>query len=126
MRVLIDSSAWIEYIDGSNIGKKVRDLILSENEIYSLSVIISEVISKTKRQNKNTDLSYNILNRNSIILEISPEIAKQAGLIHAEQKLKQKSFSLVDSIILSTARKLNAKVLTKDSHLLQFKESLAL
>lgn len=126
MKVLVDSSAWIEYLEGSELGKKVRELVISNNEIYSLSIIIAEVVSKVKRSKMNAELAYETIISNSQIINISHEIAKQAGLLHAELKNKINGFSLADSFILVSARQLNASILTKDSHLQRFKEAIKL
>lgn len=123
MRYLIDSSAWIEYFEGSTEGEKVWNILKKEN-IYSLSLIIAEVVSKVKRSNKDSDLAYRIISSNSKILDITPEIAKEAGLLHAKIKKKVKNFGLVDALILVSARKLNAKILTRDMHFKEFNEAV--
>ncbi|MDP1729465.1 MAG: PIN domain-containing protein [archaeon] len=126
MKVLVDSSAWIEYLEGSELGKKVRELIISNNEIYSLSIIIAEVVSKVKRTHMNAELAYETIISNSLIINTSSETAKQAGLLHAELKNKINGFSLADAFILTSARQLKASILTKDSHLQRFKEAIKL
>lgn len=123
MKVLIDSSAWIEYLEGSSAGKKVSD-ILKTDDTYSLNLIIAEVISKVKRSNKDANLAYRIISSNSKILTITPEIAKNAGLLHADIKKKIKRFGLIDSLILISARNLKAKILTGDGHFKGFKETI--
>ena len=124
MRYIIDSYAWIEYLNGSSIGEKVMKILKSGDEIYSLNLIIAEVISIIKRKNSNVDIAYQAITLNSKIAEISSEIAKEAGLFHAETKKKIKNFGLVDSLIYIVARKLNAKILTGDEHFRGFKEAV--
>lgn len=122
MIYLIDSSAWIDYLRGSELGKKVREILLEENEVYVISIIISEVVSKIKRDNGDVEIAYRSIISNSKIAEITPKISKEAGLLHADMKNKIKGFGLVDSLIISVAKKLNAKILTKDEHFKKFKE----
>ena len=124
MRYIIDSYAWIEYLNGSSIGEKVMKILKSGDEIYSLNLIIAEVISIIKIKNSNVDIAYQAITLNSKIAEISSEIAKEAGLFHAETKKKIKNFGLVDSLIYIVARKLNAKILTGDEHFRGFKEAI--
>jgi len=124
MRYIIDSYAWIEYLNGSSIGEKVMKILRGDNEIYSLNLIIAEVISMIKRNNSNVDIAYRAITLNSKIAEVSSEIAKEAGLFHAETKKKIKNFGLVDSLIYAVARKLNAKILTGDEHFKEFKEAV--
>ena len=57
MKYIIDSFAWIEYLEGSKLGEKVREAILNKgNEIFSLNLCIAEVVSKAKR--KKLDVQY--------------------------------------------------------------------
>lgn len=124
MRYIIDDYAWAEYLEGSKLGENVREVILGEDEIFSLSLTIAEVISKVKRKKGNFEIAFNAIKSNSKIVEISPEIAKKAGLFHAEIREKIKNFGLVDALILILARKLNAKILTGDEHFREFKEAI--
>ena len=126
MKFIIDSSAWIEYLEGSLLGEKVRKILFENNEIYVLNLMIAEVVSKVKRKKGDADTAYNSIISNSKIVELTPKIAKEAGLLHAEIRKKIKNFGLVDAIILSSARKLGAKILTKDEHFRRFKESIFL
>lgn len=121
MRYLIDTSAWIEYLEGSKEGEKVNNLLIKENEIYTISIIISEVVSKVKRKNSNTEIAYSSIIKNSKIFDLTPRVSKEAGLLHAEIKEKNRNFSLVDALILCSAKALKAKLVTKDSHFKSFK-----
>lgn len=123
MNYLIDSSAWIEYLEGSKEGEKVSEF-LKKGEIFSLSLIMAEVISKVKRMGKDFNLAYRIISSNSKVLEINPQIAKESGLLHAEIKKKKTSFGLIDAIILVSARKLKANLVTQDNHFKGFKEAI--
>lgn len=125
MKYFIDSSAWIEYFEGSSLGRDVFD-ILKKEDVYSFSIIVSEVISKVKRNNKDFNLAFKVISSNSKILDITPEIAKEAGIFHAEMKKKQKDFGLIDSIIWVIAKKLDAKLVTCDFHFKDFKNVLLL
>ena len=123
MNYLIDSSAWIEYLEGSKEGEKVSEF-LKKGEIFSLSLIIAEVISKVKRMEKDFNLAYKIISSNSKVLEINPQIAKESGLLHAEIKKNKANFGLIDAIILVSTRKLKANLVTQDNHFKGFKEAI--
>lgn len=126
MRFFLDSSAWVEYLEGSFRGKEISRILEEDNEIYSTSIIISEVVSRAKRKKQNVEVSFRAITINSRILEITPEIAKEAGILHAEMKAKKKDFGLVDAIIWTAAEKLNAKLVTCDSHFKSFKNVVLL
>ena len=124
MRILIDSYCWIEYLEGSETGKKVSGLLERNNEIYVIDLIIAEIINKAKRQGKDADVAYNMLASNARVIEISSEMAKKAGLLHAEMKEKIKDFGLIDAFILIAAREVGAKIYTGDKHFKGFKEAV--
>jgi len=125
MKCIIDSYAWIEYLEGSKLGEKVREMIINENnEIFSLNLCIAEVVSKAKRKNLDVETAFKAININSRVVEVTPEIAKKAGLFHAEIRSKIKDFGLVDALILMLARELNAKILTGDPHFKDYKEAI--
>ena len=124
MKIIIDSYAWIEYLEGKISGQKVNDILKKENEIYTLNLTISEIVSRVKRKGGNSELAYNAIISNSRIINVPPKLAKEAGLLHAEIKKKIKDFGLMDSIILASARELGAKIITGDTHFKGFKETI--
>ena len=124
MKYIIDAYAWIEYLIGGKLGEKVREIILSNEEIISLNITIAEVISKINRKKGNIDIAYNAINTNSKIIDITPEIAKEAGILHAETRKQIENFGLVDALLVITAREMRAKILTGDHHLKNFKEAI--
>ena len=124
MKFIIDSYALIEYLDGSSLGEKVKKIIEGNNELFSLNLTILEVISRTKRKKMDFESAYQLIISISKIAEITPELAKKAGIIHAEIREKIKDFGLVDSLLIILARKLNAKILTGDEHFRGFKEAI--
>ncbi len=122
MKYIIDTSAWIEYLNGSRSGESVNKILRDENEIYVISLIISEVVSKVKRKGGSVDLAYDCIIKNSRIFDITPKISKKIGILHAETRNKISSFSLADASIVCSAETIGAKVVTKDTHFKGFKE----
>lgn len=124
MKVVIDSYAWIEYLDGSAKGKRVKDILGSENECYTLPLTISEVISRAERTNKDVDIAYEIMTNNSKIVNLDASTSKEAGLFHAHIRKKIHDFGIVDAFIFIVACKLGAKIITGDLHFKGFKEAV--
>ena len=125
MRYIIDAWAWVEYLIGSNYGEKIRNIIENdENEIFTSSVTIAEVLSVVKRENRNFEEAYKIILSNSKAFDVTSEIVKETALIHAEAKKKIKDFGLADSFILSSSKRLNAKIITGDPHFKGFSNVL--
>jgi predicted nucleic acid-binding protein len=123
-RYVVDSYAWIEYLDGTEIGRKVSDLIKENNEIFTCVLTIAEVVSKAARKGKDVKIAYDVLNSNSKIIDADEELSLRAGLLHYEMRKTVKDFGLADAYILATAGKLKAKILTGDIHFKNMKEAV--
>ncbi len=123
-RYVVDSYAWIEYLDGTEIGRKVSDLIKENNEIFTCVLTIAEVVSKAARKGKDAKIAYDVLTSNSKIIDADEELSLLAGLLHYEMRKTVKDFGLADAYILATAGKLKAKILTGDMHFKNMKEAV--
>jgi len=122
---LVDSYAWIEYLRGSSNGEKVNK-ILNSKDCFTLNLVISEVVSKLKREKKDYELAYTAIINNSKILFSSPKFSKEIGLLHAEMKSKSKNFGLIDAHLLFLSKEFNLKIITGDMHFKNHKNVLFL
>jgi predicted nucleic acid-binding protein len=125
-KYVVDAYAWIEYLDGSEAGQKLRALLEKTDEMYTCAVTLAEVISKVSRMNKDVQVAYDVLLSNSQVVDVDEALSLQAGLLHFEMRKTEKDFGLADSYVLATARKLKAKVLTGDKHFRSIKEAVLL
>jgi predicted nucleic acid-binding protein len=124
-RFVFDASAWIEYLEGTEKGKAIIKIAENEdNEIFTSSTTVAEVISKFLRANKDTKIAITGINNLSIVIDASQEISIAAGQIHVEEKKKNKEFGMLDAFVAATAKKLNAKILTMDPDFKHFKEAI--
>lgn len=121
---VIDAYAWIEYLDGSDSGKKVASIIENDDTIHTCAITLGEVVSKVARKGKDAKIAYDVLLSNSQIITVDEEISLQAGLIHCEMRKTIKDFGLADAYILAAARKLKSKILTGDPHFQEIKEAI--
>lgn len=124
MSYLFDAYAWIEYLQGSSKGEKVNDFLNSGEEIFVLPITIAEVVSKTKRMESNAELAYKVIISKSKILDLTPKIAKEAGLLQAQMRKKYPQFGIVDAILIETAKSTGTKIITGDHHFKDFKEAI--
>jgi len=125
MKYVIDSWAWIEYLIGSSHGEKVREIAENkENEMFTCVLSIAEIMSMTKRENRDSDSAYNFITSLSKIYDVNNELSKNAGFLHAEIRKTIKDFGLVDAFILAISKELKAKILTGDKHFKSFKEAV--
>jgi predicted nucleic acid-binding protein len=122
MRYLIDSCAWIEYLNGDNSGEKISEILEGNNEIFVLPLNIAEVISYLKRNNNSVEIGYNSIIKNSKLFQITPKLAREAGLLHADLKKKNSGFSLADAFMIVAAQDYLCKLVTTDTHFKGFKE----
>jgi predicted nucleic acid-binding protein len=113
-RYVVDSWAWIAYLEGSLVGQKVREIIVDDgNEIFTHVLSLGEIVSKVRRMEKDTDVAVSAITTNSKLFALEKD-SKDAGLLHAKMVSKGSKFGLADAFVLSAARKLGAKVLTGD------------
>jgi predicted nucleic acid-binding protein len=123
-KYVIDAYAWIEYLDGTEAGRKVNTILEGENETYSCALTVAEVVSKVARKNQNVKAAYDVVLSNSQIVNVDEELSLQAGLLHCEMRKTLKDFGLADAYVLATAKKLKANILTGDIHFKKVKEAI--
>ncbi|MEK6925131.1 MAG: PIN domain-containing protein [Nanoarchaeota archaeon] len=126
MKYFVDSSAWIEYFEGSSSGEKVNDILQEDNEIFILNINIGEVVSFLKRKDKNIETAYESMIKRAKIFKLTPRISKEAGALHAEKRMNKSTISLADTLIICAAKSISAKIITKDSHFRDLKEAIML
>jgi len=124
-RFVVDSWAWLEYLNGTGSGQKLRNLIDKEgNEVFTSIISYSEVISVAKRKNMDVDIAENALATFSEIVDIDKNMARETALFHGEIRKKINDFGLGDAFVVVTANKLNAKIVTGDPHFKDMKNVL--
>ena len=128
IKYVIDSWAWVEYLSQSLNGEKIKLILDDEkNEIFINSIILSEVISKTAREKRDTNIAFKALTSLGRMADINDQqFSQEVGLLHARTREKIKDFGLADAIILSTSLAEEAKILTKDSHFSGFPRAVLL
>jgi PIN domain nuclease of toxin-antitoxin system len=121
---VIDAYAWLEYLDGTDAGRKVTATLESSDGVFTCAVTLAEVVSKVARKGKDAKIAYDVLLSNSQIVCVDEELSLQAGLLHSEMRKTSKDFGLDDAYVLATARRLKAKILTGDAHFKSLKEAI--
>lgn len=126
-KFVLDAYAWLEYFEGSNKGQLIREFLMNNKNFYFVNKLtFAEVISVVKRKGLNVGIASNAMATLSKVYDGDVSFYLEAGLLHAEIKKKIKDFGLADAFVLLTARKLNAKVITGDSHFKSFKNEVLL
>lgn len=118
---LLDTWAWIEYFEGSEIGRRVDEKIKSEDQIYTSVVTLAELSDNFHRKDAITGYSWEeireFVETKTEILPVTPENASKAGKTKTRQRKEMKNFGLMDAIILETARQNDIKLISGDPHL---------
>lgn len=121
-KYIIDAYAWIEYLEGSSQGKKVKTILSEAREVLTHAVTVAEVVSRIKRKGFDGEMAFTALQGLSQIVPASADFSKEVGLIHAETRAKIPGFGLADAFVLALARKTGGKIVTGDPHFKQEKE----
>ena len=122
-KVVVDSYAWIEYFIGSEKGERVKKMIENPSiDIITPSIVVAEVTSITKREQRDVEEAYSHMTTNTQIITLDAQQARKVGEKHAEIRKTIKDFGMADVIILMTAQSLNAKIITGDPHFKGMKE----
>jgi len=120
---VLDTFAWIEYFAGSEQGEKARQYIESGDAITP-SIVIAEFADKYEREGMNPKERLSFIRTKSSVSSLDDIIAETAGRISAQRRTKVKGWGLVDSVILATARTVEAKVVTGDEHFRDLEEAI--
>ncbi len=132
MKIVIDTYAWVEFLIGSEKGKKVKELIENADEVYTPSTVLAETARKFLREgaDEKTIASWlEIIISTSVITQIDSAIALEAAKCQLELTQKAKisklnTPSLFDSIVYATARMYQCKILTGDEHFKNLHETV--
>ena len=118
--MLFDTSAWIEFFQGTENGKKVEDLLKREKHFTNV-VTFAEVINWCLRNNLENKIKFYIegIRKGSEIVNLDEPIITLAGRLNYERKKVVKNWGMTDSFILATSLLYDLKILTRDS---QFKD----
>jgi len=124
--MLLDSFAWIEYFMGTEEGKRVKEVVETEVQLYTSPIIIAEIFSKSLRTDGRAEERRNFIVKRCAVIPIDEQIAVEAAKIHAEAKKTMQDFGLADAFVLASARFKGVRVLTGDPHFKSFSESVIL
>ncbi|MEK6868417.1 MAG: PIN domain-containing protein [Nanoarchaeota archaeon] len=124
-KLIVDSSAWIEYLDGSPEGEKVRKYF-KEKQLFTPANCVGEIIARAIRTGISVELVKTVLNAQSTIISIDFEIGYQGGILYTELRKQKPKISLSDALTLAIAKKLNAKILTFDNDFQGLAEAIVL
>ncbi len=125
MKIVFDTYAWIEYFDGTVKGKKVAELLKTE-EILTPLIVLLELSYKADKEGWNCVQVLNFVKSYSKIIGITEDFILGFGKLYNQIKKEIKEIGFADIIILNTALLNNAKILTGDQHFSKLNNSIML
>jgi predicted nucleic acid-binding protein len=125
-RIVADAYAWVEYLDGTKRGEKLKNLIEAGVEVYTSAVTLAEVVSKAARSERDHEKAYAVMRGNSTIVEADEQLSYETGILHADMRRIVKDFGFSDAYILATSRMLGARILTSAPHFKDLKDAIML
>ena len=109
---VIDSSCWLEYLENSNIGNDVAEIIENPSIVLVPTIIIYEIYKKVSMLNgkEYAEQIFAYMNACNVVY-LDSELSKFSAEIGMKYKL-----AMADSIIYATTIKNNATLWTCDNH----------
>ena len=105
----IDSSVWLGYLLGNL--PETRSIIEShENTLFTSILSIHEVYKKIKKLGKEPLKAITFLEENSIVINLTKEIA-----IKAAENCEKYALHTIDSLIYTSAEEINAAFISADN-----------
>lgn len=112
--MLLDSSAWIDLIQGGRGMQRVKDA-LKEGGCYTSIVTLSEVTNWLLKDGRDVKPYIEGITQLSLVINLDEGIATLAGRLNFERKKIVGKWGMMDSIILATSRTYGQRILTKDT-----------
>lgn len=114
--MLFDTSAWIEFLTGSEKGKRIEEILNKEENFTSITTLAEITFWCLKNNLENKIESYlSGINKGSKILDLNQNLVTLAGRLNYERKGTNKNWGMMDSFVLATSFLYGLKILTKDS-----------
>ncbi len=112
-KYVLDSYAWAEFFDGSEKGKKVKE-ILEGNNIGTSIITLAEISDKCAREQRDFAPFFHLIESKAAVLPLTKSIAINSGKLKKELRELSKNISLADSIHFQTAKTVGATFVTGD------------
>ena len=111
--MLLDTSAWVEFFEGTKNAERVKEILLSQN-CYTSMVSVAEVANWAEKEGQDLELLIDNMNKLSIIIPPDLSISRLAGKLNFKRKKTVKKWGMMDSFVLATALVFDLKIVTKD------------
>ena len=119
---LLDTWAWFDYLEGGESAEKVNEILDSNENCYTSVQSMAELSDLYHQGRLKIDMKWETLRQFIAVkktdsIQVTEEIAEEAGEIKAEERKEKPNFGLADAVILATAQKHKLKLISGDPHL---------
>ena len=113
MKVLLDSSGWIEFFTGGPLAERYAPYLTSRHQLITPTIVLYEVYKKIKRERgEETALLFSGRLSATQVVQLTESIA----LLAADVSLRH-GLAMADAIVYATAKDQEAEVVTGDADL---------
>lgn len=113
MKVLVDSSGWIEYFTGGPLAERYAAHLTPTTQLVTPTIVLYEVYKKIKRE-RGEETAIVFAGRLSAT-QVVP-LTEPIALLAADVSLRH-GLAMADAIVYATAQDQGAKVVTSDADL---------
>lgn len=113
---VLDTFAWVEYFNGSALGRQATPFIDGGRCLTPMIVVAELAVKYVRERNPRWEQEFRYLRARSAVAELTIEIAVGAGRVRELMRAAHAGVGLADAIIYETARSHNVPVLTGDPH----------
>ena len=110
---LLDSSAFIELIKGSEKGKLVGEIAKKER-VYMSTISLAEVSAWVYRNKGDVSSIIERIKKNVTLIDLDESLLIESGKLHVELRKTRKNIGLIDVIIYFSAAVNDLVLITKD------------
>jgi predicted nucleic acid-binding protein len=116
--LLFDTWAWWEYLHGTPSGNSLRQSYLegSRFRIHTSAITLAELSARLHADNAVERIAWacGAVRRMSHVWDVTADIAQEAGPSRAALRKSSSAASIADALILVTARKAGARIVSAD------------
>ncbi len=117
--LLFDTWAWWEYLHRTPTGVSLRHRFVESgrHRLHTSAISLGELAARLDLEEHadRVDAACGAIRRMSRIWEVTPDIAEEGGRSRRRLRQSSPSASLADGIILATARRAGARIVSGDS-----------
>ncbi|MBI4148293.1 PIN domain-containing protein [Candidatus Woesearchaeota archaeon] len=124
-KTILDASAWIEYFDDSVLADQIEHHLMNSSCV-TLSITVAEVVAKILKTQHSPDEPITAMRTLSAVLPVDEELSIAAARIYVERRKSHSKFALSDAFLVALARRLSARIVTKDNDFAGLKEAIVM